>query len=77
MPRVYFEHAPWSPFVQVGMLWREEFGPVEQAVTEGAYPLLGTLSCNGMAVPESTTGEVELQPVVAPAPGGGGRSVMY
>ena len=74
--QVYFQHAPWSPFVHQGMIWRGEFEAVEQMVTEGSYKLSPAQACEGMAVPESITGEMVLRPV-ASVTQGGTKSVMY
>ncbi len=73
--QVYFEHAPWSPFVREGMIWRDEFAPVEEEVREGSYKLFPAQSCNGMATPESITGEMVIRPVVTA--GGAAANVMY
>lgn len=72
--QVYIEHAPWSPFVREGMVWKNEFGPVDQEV-QGTYKLFPAQMCNGLAVPESSTGEMVLRPVIAA--GGARPNVMY
>jgi hypothetical protein len=72
---VWFDHAPFSPFLRQGQIHRDEFPDENSCVSQGDYPLLGAEACNGIAVPELMTGEVRIQPVVVRQRRGG--NCMY
>ena len=77
---IWFDHAPFSPWIRRGNYWHDEFADVgcqiENTIGGVAYRLQGAGACNGIGVPELATGEVEIKPVVVRARAGGGR-VMY
>jgi hypothetical protein len=77
---IWFDHAPFSPWIRRGNYWRDEFADVgreiENTIGEATYCLAGAAACNGIAVPELVTGQVEIKPVVIRATAGSGR-LMY
>jgi hypothetical protein len=77
---IWFDHAPFSPWIRRGNYWLDEFSDegrhVEDAIGGVTYRLLGAAACNGIAVPELVTGQVEIKPVVIRTRTGNGR-LMY
>ena len=77
---IWFDHAPFSPWIRKGNYWLDEFPDegrhIEDTVGGVVYRLLGAGTCNGLAVPELMTGGVQIKPVVVRATAGGGN-VMF
>jgi hypothetical protein len=73
---IWFDHALFSPFVRRGQIHLDEFADEHTAIP-GTYPLLGAEACNGLAVPELMTGQVEIKPVVVRQRTGASGNFMY